>query len=80
MCSFPLNLPSLPKATPWLRTSLPAVQFVLSHGCVHGRPVSAIDDTLSRSFGNPIRPTCLKTFLSVFISSLSNSNFQGDLS
>jgi len=79
MCSFRLNLPSSPQATPWLRTSLPAVQFVLSHGCVHGRPVSAIDDTLRTSLGNPIRRTCLRGYLSVFISRLSRSHFQGDL-
>ena len=80
MCSFRLNLPTLPKATPWLCTSLSAVQFVLSHGCVHGRPVWAIDDTLPISLGNPITATCLRTDPSVFISSLSRSNFQGDLS
>ena len=80
MRSFRLNLPKLPKATPSFGTSLSVVRFILWHGCVHGLSVSVIDDSLSRSLGNPIQPTCLRTYLTIFISSLSRSNFQGDLS
>jgi hypothetical protein len=80
MCSFRLILPTLPKATPALCTSLSAVRFILSHTCAHRRPLSATDDTLPVSFGNPIRTTWLWQYLLIFISSQSRSNFQGDLS
>jgi hypothetical protein len=79
VCSFRPSLPTLPKATPAFGTSLFAVRFILWHGCAHRRPLSAVDDTLPVSLGNPIRRTRLGRYLAVLISSLSRFNFQGDL-